>query len=182
MSTNLRAFASDPFQLLAVLEGRVQATRPDVVRRRNDVWLGLGFRIREHWCVAPREDVREIIPLPGLSRAPGGKPWLMGVANVRGSILAVADLAQFLGMPRKVAHSTTRVLIFNSTKLPVGLLVDEVAGYRQFSIGDQRHDRVANAGALTPYLLGAFEREQETWHAFSLHKLTESPEFAHAGY
>ena len=182
MSTDLRAFASDPFQLLVALEARVQTTRPDVVRRSNDVWLGLGFRIREHWCVAPREDVREIIPLPSLSRTPGGKPWLLGVANVRGGILAVADLAQFLGMPRKVPQSTTRVLIFNSAKMPVGLVVDEVAGYRQFTVGDQRHERAANAGALTPYLLGAFEREQEPWYAFSLHKLTQSPEFAHAGY
>lgn len=181
MTTELRALARDPFSLLEVLEARVYSTRPDVVRRRSDVWLGLGFRIREHWCVAPREDVREIISMPALSRTPGAKPWLLGVANVRGGILAVADLAQFLGLPRKVAQSTSRVLIFNSGKLPVGIVVDEVAGYRQFAVSDQRHEHVVSAGALTPYLLGAFEREKQPWYAFSLHKLTESPEFAHAG-
>ena len=182
MTDALRALAGDPFELLAALELRVQATRPDVVRSRTDVWLGLGFRVREHWCVAPREDVREIIPMPSLSRAPGAKPWLVGVANVRGGILAVADLAQFLGLPRKVAQSTTRVLIFNSGKLPVGIIVDEVAGYRQFVAADQNHQRVSDAGPLAPFLLGAFEREQQAWFAFSLHKLTEHPEFAHAGY
>ncbi len=177
-----QSFAGSPFELLAHLESRVQITRPDVVRRRSDVWLGLGFRVRGHWCVAPREDVREIIPLPSMTRAPGAKPWLMGVANVRGGILAVADLAQFLGLPRKAPQSTTRVLIFNSTKMPVGILVDEVAGYRQFSMSDQRHPRMAEAGPLAPYLLGAFEREEQPWFAFSLHKLSESLEFAHAGY
>ena len=182
MTDALRALAGDPFELLAALEARVQTTRPDIVRRRNDVWLGLGFRLREHWCVAPREDVREIIPLPQLTRAPGAKPWLMGVANVRGGILAVADLAQFLGLPRRVPQSTTRVLIFNSAKVPVGILVDEVAGYRQFGLADQRHGLKKEAGPLAPYLLGAFEREQQAWYAFSMHRLVESLEFAHAGY
>lgn len=182
MTEALRNLAGDPFELLAALEARVQATRPDVVRRRNDVWLGLGFRVRGHWCVAPREDVREIIPVPQLTRAPGAKPWLIGVANVRGGILAVADLAQFVGLPRLPPQSTTRVLIFNSTKTPVGILVDEVAGYRQFTVADQRHERLPEAGPLAPYLLGAFEREQQPWFAFSLHKMVDTLEFAHAGY
>ena len=182
MSDALRALAGSPFDLLSALEVRVRMTRPDIVSRRDDVWLGLGFRIRGHWCVAPREDVREIIPLPSMSRAPGAKSWLLGVANVRGGVLAVTDLAQFLGLPSAAPHSTSRVLIFNSGKLPVGFLVDEVAGYRQFTVDDQRHERVTEAGPLMPFLLGAFEREQQAWNVFSLHRLADSPEFAHAGY
>lgn len=182
MSSILPSPPSDPFELLTALEARVQVTRPDVVRRSRDVWLGLGFRLREHWCVAPREDVREIIPVPQLTRAPGAKPWLIGVANVRGSILAVVDLAQFLGLPRRAPQSSSRVLIFNSTKVPVGILIDEVAGYRQFTVGDQNPARLGDAGPLQPFLLGAFEREQTPWFAFSLHKLSESLEFANAGY
>jgi twitching motility protein PilI len=182
MSEDLRSLASSPFDLLTAIESRVRSTRPDVVRQRDDVWLGLGFRLREHWCVAPREDVREIIPLPAMSRTPGGKPWLMGVANVRGNILAVADLAQFLGLPHQSPAGSARVLIFNSTRMPVGFLVDEVAGYRQFTAGEQQPDARAAAGPLTPYLLGAFEREQRAWLALSLHRLSVDPEFAHAGY
>ncbi len=182
MSVDLRALAGDPFQLLTVIESRVQSTRPDVARPRADVWLGLSFRIREHWCVAPREDVREIIPMPSLTRTPGAKPWLLGVANVRGGILAVADLAQYLGLPGQIAQPASRVLIFNSSRLPVGLLVDEVAGYRQFAVPEQRPERLAGSGPLAPYLLGAFERDQQPWYAFSLHKLAQNPEFAHAGY
>ena len=49
MSEALRDLASSPFELLAALEARVRTTRPDVVRQRADVWLGLGFRLREQW-------------------------------------------------------------------------------------------------------------------------------------
>ncbi len=181
MSSELSAPVS-PFERLVAIERRVRSARPDVVRRRSDLWLGLAFRVREQWCVAPREDVREILPTPPMSRVPGAKPWLLGVANVRGGILPVADVAQFLGQGRRVDAPAMRVLVVNSSRIPAGLLVDEVAGYRQFAVGDQRHERVAEAGALAPYLLGAFEREERTWLALSLQKLVLSPEFAHAGY
>lgn len=182
MTDELRALAATPFELLAAIEARVRSSRPDIVRRRADVWLGLGFRIRDRWCVAPREDIREIIPPPPMSRAPGAKPWLLGVANVRGGIMAIADLPQFLGLPKRANSSTSRVLVFNSHRLPVGLLVDEVSGYRQFTVADQRPGLMTQAGPLAPYLLGAFEREQQPWYAFSFHKLVDSLEFAHAAY
>lgn len=182
MTADLRALRDAPYELLAAIEARVRATRPDVVQRRTEFWLGLGFRLRDRWCVAPRDDVREIITPPQLTRTPGAKPWLLGVANVRGSILPVADLALFLGLPKRSEAGSARVLVFNSPRVPIGFLVDEVAGYRQFVAGDQRHEELANAGAFAPYVLGAFERDQHPWLAFSFNKIVTSAEFAHAGW
>lgn len=182
MSVALRSLGETPFELLAAIDERVRAARPDVVRQRAEFWLGLGFRLRERWCVAPREDVREIIPPMALTRAPGAKPWLLGVANVRGGILPVADLAQFAGLPRHIDTPTSRVLVLNSTHIPIGFLVDEVVGYRQFASQDQQHDQLAAAGSLAPHALGAFEREGRSWLALSLNKIALSAEFAHAGW
>ena len=152
------------------------------MRGSRQLWLGLAFRVREQWFVAPREDVREILPMPSMSRVPGAKPWLLGVANVRGSILPVSDLSQFLGQVRRNATPTARVLVLNNVRVPAGLMVDEVAGYRQFAPDDQRHERVSEAGAARPFLLGAFERDARLWWVMSLHKLALSAEFSHAGY
>jgi len=74
------------------------------------------------------------------------------------------------------------VLVLNSEDIPVGFLVDEVAGYRQFVPVDQKHSLAENAGAIDPYLLGAFERDGRAWRAFSLHKVTQSDAFKLAGY
>lgn len=182
MTADLRALRDAPYELLAAMEARVRAARPDIAQRRSEFWLGLGFRLRDRWCVAPRDDVREIITPPPLTRTPGARPWLLGVANVRGSILPVADLALFLGLPRRSETQGGRVLVFNSPRVPVGFLVDEVAGYRQFVAGDQRHELIAEASEHAPYLLGAFEREGQPWLAFSFNKVAQSPEFAHAGW
>src|SRR5581483_4275050 len=94
---DLQALAAQPFELLYALENRLRAARLDIAAGQTQSWTGLGFRLGEHWLVAPREDVREVITLPKVTRVPGAKPWLLGVANVRGNLLPVTDLAQMLG-------------------------------------------------------------------------------------
>ncbi len=42
--------------------------------------------------------VREVEEVSGVTPIPAAPPWLRGVMNLRGTIIAVADLAAFLGM------------------------------------------------------------------------------------
>lgn len=181
ISAELRALSGQPFELLFALENRLRAARLDIAAGQTQSWTGLAFRLREHWLVAPREDVREVINPPKMTRVPGARPWLLGVANVRGNLLPVTDLGQMLGQPRLPDHRDQRVLVFNSDRLPAGVLVDEVAGYRQFAASDQRHELVRNTGELEPYLLGGFVREGRNWLVLSLYKLTRSQAFTVAG-
>jgi twitching motility protein PilI len=181
IAPDLMALAGQPFELLYALENRLRAARLDIAAGQTQSWTGLGFRLGEHWLVAPREDVREVITLPKVTRVPGGKPWLLGVANVRGNLLPVTDLGQMLGRPRQPEHRDQRVLVFNSERVPAGVLVDEVAGYRQFAPSDQRHELAQAGGELEPYLLGGFAREGRNWLVLSLYKLTGSQAFTVAG-
>lgn len=182
MSGDLLALRNDPFELLAALESRVQSARLDVAAGAAQFWTGLGFRLGDRWLVAPREDVREVIVPPPLTRVPGARPWLLGLANVRGSLLPVCDLHRLLGEEHNTLARASRVLVYNSDRVPAGFLVDEVAGYRQFAPGDQRPELVAEGGALKPYLLGAFVREGQTWLAASLHKIARGDAFNRAGW
>jgi len=79
----LFGLAGQPFELLFALENRLRAARLDIAAGQTQSWTGLGFRLRQHWLVAPREDVREVITVPKVTRVPGAKPWLLGVANAR---------------------------------------------------------------------------------------------------
>ncbi len=181
MSVDLAALRDSPYDALAELEARVRDARVDIVAGQSAVWIGLGFRIRDTWCVVPREDVREVITPPRLTRVPGSKTWLLGVANVRGSLLPVTDLGEVLGMPHGIPIRQSRVLVFNSERVPAGFMVDEVVGYRQFLPSDQRHEFISEAPNLAPYLLGAFARDGRLWLVVSLHKLAAAPAFISAG-
>jgi twitching motility protein PilI len=169
-----------PYELLAALETRLREARPDTAAGPTPSWAGLAFRTGTRWLLAPHSEVREVIPRPGLTRVPGAKPFLLGLANVRGGLVPVTELATFFGQARTSEHRGQRVLVYNSERMPAGFLVDEVSGYRQFAPSDQRHERVREAGALEPYLLGAFVREGREWWVLSLHRLVRAGLFLNA--
>lgn len=181
MSSELRALSADPFELLLQLEARLRAVRVDAAAGQAESWTGLGFRIADAWLTAPREDVREVINPPSMTRVPNARPWLRGVANVRGEILPIIDLRQFLGLPSAEELRSQRVLVFNSERVPAGFLVDEVAGYRQFGVNEQRPEVQEGREQFAPYLLGGFVREGQPWLALSLHKIVLGDGFKHAG-
>ena len=181
MDPQLQSLRERPFDLLLALEQRLQKARLDIGAGVTQLWTGLGFRLGEHWLAAPREDVREVIVPPPLTRVPGARPWLLGVANVRGSLLPVCDLHRLLGEEHNALERGARVMVFNSDRVPAGFLVDEVAGYRQFAPGEQRHDLVRDTGTLEPWLLGGFHRDGRDWLVISLRKLARGDIFVHAG-
>ncbi|HSW12011.1 MAG TPA: chemotaxis protein CheW [Solimonas sp.] len=181
MSAELRSLRDDPFELLLLLETRLRATRLDIAAGQAESWTGLGFRIGRNWLAAPKEDVREVIVPPRPTRVPNAKPWLTGIANVRGELLTIVDLRRLLGVEGDGEGRAQRVLVLNSERIPAGFLVDEVAGYRQFSPGEQRHEMKQGSGGYEPFLLGAFVRDGQPWLALSLHKVIQSGEFIMAG-
>ena len=182
MSADFLSLRDDPFALLLAMEQRLQTARVDLAAGSTQFWTGLGFRLGDRWLVAPREEVREVIALPILTRVPGARPWLLGLANVRGGLLPVCDMHRLLGEEHQTLARNSRILVYNSDRVPAGFLVDEVSGYRQFSPTDQKKELVADSGLLAPYLLGAFVRDSQPWFAMSLHKVAMSDAFARAGW
>ncbi|WP_420467801.1 chemotaxis protein CheW [Panacagrimonas sp.] len=182
MSAALRSLRAQPFHLLLELDRRLRAARSDSADGSADVWQGLAFRLGERWLVAPKDDVREVIPPPRLTRVPNARPWLAGVANVRGSLLTVVDSGRLLGDEASGDKRTARVLVLNSERLPAGFLVDEVAGYRQFTVREQADLERSEQDPSAPYLLGGFQREGRVWPVLSLHRLAQSDALRRAGW
>lgn len=71
--------------------------------------------------------VREIIRVPHITWVPGSPDYVRGVINLRGSVVAVIDLAGMLGMPPAEEDSQTRIIIVESSGVIVGVLVDNVS-------------------------------------------------------
>lgn len=182
MSARLRDLRDDPYRLLAELDRRLRARRADAAGGSSEVWQGLAFRQGERWMLAPKDDVREVIPPPRLTRVPNARPWLAGVANVRGSLLTLIDLGLLCGDEGSAGGRAARVLVLNSDQMPAGFLVDEVAGYRQFTVGEQATAPAAVSETMAPYVLGGFQREGRDWPVLSLHRLAQSDTLRRAGW
>jgi purine-binding chemotaxis protein CheW len=68
--------------------------------------------------------VREIIPPRKPTRLPGAPASVLGIINVRGHIVTVADLGALLGMPAGAAHGSF-ILTEHGSRV-VALAVEEV--------------------------------------------------------
>src|SRR5690606_39705097 len=75
------------------------------------LWRGVGYRVGKRMLASGFDEVVEILPLPQLTPVPGAQSWMLGVANIRGTLLPVVDLRLFLEGERTVMHEGQRVLV-----------------------------------------------------------------------
>jgi twitching motility protein PilI len=180
---NLRELRDHPFDLLRELErrGKVAASGARVDDQGAEEWVGIGFRLGREQFAVRRTEVREVLMLPpSLTRVPGAKSWIRGLANVRGHLLPVVDLRDYLGAGSPGMERSARLLVVSSPDLPVGLVVDEVFGFRRFL--DQERDSAVPDTAIRceRFLDGTFRRGGEAWPVFSLGRLLADREFQRA--
>ncbi|MGM0594291.1 MAG: chemotaxis protein CheW [Pseudomonadota bacterium] len=140
-------------------------------------WDGVGLKLAGTPLVVSMDQVKEILTTVTISRIPGAKEWVRGVANVRGNLLPILDLNGFIfGSVAKMRRSH-RVLVMQHKGVTAGLVVDEVLGMRhfleeEFSEEVSRMDKV-----IQPYLSGVFRQGGEAWGVLDIHRLIDMPEF-----
>lgn len=181
---SLQSLAEQPFELLLELErrARVAIAAREGAPAATDEWVGIGFRLGAELFVTGRGDVREVLPVPDqLTRVPGAKAWLRGIANLRGQLLTVVDLKAFLGGGSASGERHARILVIASRDVPTGLLVDEVVGFRRFAPEDFRDEPPAAVIRCEHYLEGCYRRGSEVWPRFSFPKLLSDEHFLNAG-
>jgi twitching motility protein PilI len=176
----LKSLRDRPFELLAELERRARAVSAQAGEQPSagHEWVGVALRMAGDLYLVAREETREVLGVPAsTTRVPGAKAWIRGLANVRGQLLPIVDLRQFLGSGVTPVTRNTRVLVVNHREIPAGLLVDEVLGFRRFADSEFTGDAPPTVARCERYLAGAFRRAHEQWPVLSLRAVLESPSF-----
>ncbi len=168
-----------PFDVLRELASVCQQRAAGLPQQRaiTKPWTGIGFRIGDVNLVAAVDDVREILYYPRLAVVPGAKGWVRGVANIRGTLMPIIDLKQYLGQAPVDINARSRVLIIHYDELWAGLLVDDVAGLKHFQQDNSRSIAGEIQSAMKSYLVGAYQHQNTDWYVFSFKDLAENPEF-----
>lgn len=139
-------------------------------------WSGIGFRMGARLFVAPMGEVTEVLHEPRYTLLPGVKPWIKGVANVRGRLLPIMDLCGFLGGELSPLRKQRRVMVVECEKVFAGLVVDEVFGMQHFSVEGFTEQLPPLEAAIQPLIHGVFHRERP-WLVFSPHSLAREQAF-----
>ena len=180
---SLRGLRDRPFELLKELEKRSRAVTAGNVPEAaaGQEWVGVAFRMGGETFLVAREETREVLGYPAVvTRIPGAKNWVRGLANVRGQLLPMLDLRQFLGSGATASGRNTRVIVVNHREIPAGLMVDEVLGFRRFADNEFNAEAPPTVIRCDSYLAGAFRRGGEVWPVLSLKSLVESQSFLQA--
>ena len=111
------------------------------------------FRCADSVLAFRLDDISEILRLPRLVHMPLAPKSLLGLTNLRGTVLPVVSLASLLGFRASASDDASRVIVMGRDA-PVGFVVDRVDNLMSFS-----HDRIetgeAGAGVINPdYLDG----------------------------
>ncbi len=182
-TTSIRDLRDRPFDLLVALDrrGRAAAAAPTEETATDREWVGVAWRMAGETYLVAREETREVLTIPGdLTRVPGARNWIKGLANLRGALLPVIDLRQFLGSGATPITRNTRLLVVNHRDVPAGLLVDEVLGFRRFTDGEFSGNSPPTIVRCERFIAGAFRRGADAWPVLSLRLLVENPGFLDA--
>ena len=171
-----------PFDILADYEQRslLHAVQLPARELGPETWRGVGYRVGDRRLVSQFGEVVEILSMPPVTPVPGAQPWMLGVGNIRGNLLPIVDLRQFLEGERTVLHESQRVLIVRQPDGDVAVTIDELFGQRTFQ--DEQH---VEPEALADWRYGhfvdrAYRVADQTWGVFSLNRLARTPEFRQA--
>lgn len=139
-------------------------------------WSGVSFSLSGVEYLVALDEVSEIIPVPETTAVPGVKSWLKGVANLRGVLLTLIDLQEFLGRQTSRNVLNQRVLVIEQQGSYLGLIVDEVTGMQHFEENHLIEKGLKADAAVAAYVIGGFSRDEDTWRIFGMQELAQSAE------
>jgi twitching motility protein PilI len=121
------------------------------------------------------EDSGEVLPVPAVERVPLTRDWFLGVANVRGVIYGVTDLAAFIGGAPTARGPDNRLLLAGQPHgMNAALLVSRLAGLRNVGQLSPVEDAVPRA----PWAERAWsDAEGRVWQELDSAKLVADRQF-----
>jgi twitching motility protein PilI len=181
--TPAAALPLHPFDILLQLDQRIRDKAPVAAAgaQLSEIRGRLALRLGSWNLLFSMDDVAEIIPVPRIiTRVPGVKRWLLGIANLRGRVISVSDLRDLLTGRPMARLPGSQVVVLRSGEWDYGLLADEVIGMRHFGPQHRLPELDAVDVSLRPYVLEAFLSDNQYWLVFNSNRLLTDPVFLDA--
>lgn len=120
----------------------------------------------------PLESVQEVEHVPNHAPVPRSADWVLGVANLRGSILTLVDLASLLGVGSWQATKDARMLVVGGDD-PVALAIDRLRGMRRLTDISRSPVWATLPGRTQNYVTGVHHSDGEWLSVLNVDRLIE---------
>ncbi len=179
--------STHPFDYLEALEQSVSLYSAPIPDDQDDMsyWQGVSFLLNGQHYMVQVGSVSEILPVPQTTPLPGVQRWVKGIANVRGRLIPIVSLGEFLsyGLNSQLSakpNQNNRILVIEKKDLSVGLIVDEVKGMQQFTTSSYSDEIPASLPeSVHPFTRGSYSKDQH-YVVFSVEGLVTNERFLKA--
>lgn len=135
----------------------------------------LGVTVGSKKFLINLSEVKEVLPVPPFQAVPLTKPWFLGVANVRGNLYSITDLAQFMEMPPTPKSINNRILLLSTeSTAQVALLIDNLVGLRSVQ---GMHAKPANDISDTLFSKRVYSDDENEWLELNVEALVQDKNF-----
>jgi purine-binding chemotaxis protein CheW len=97
-----------------------------VLEQSDDIVQLVGFIIGEEEYAVPILSIQEIIKPFSWTRVPQVPPYVLGVFNLRGSVIPLIDLRQKFGLPKIKHNDETRFFVMKHGDDVAGFVIDRL--------------------------------------------------------
>ncbi|MCI5059068.1 MAG: chemotaxis protein CheW [Flavobacteriales bacterium] len=111
---------------LTLEQVRSQVAKTEDAESKGERIQLIVFQLGSGEYAIPIDDIKEIVLTPGIAKVPRTPSFIKGVANIRGSIVAIMDLEERFGLEKTEITSQSYTLVIASTDFKVGILVSKV--------------------------------------------------------
>lgn len=121
--------------------------------------------------------VQEVLRVSEIAPVPGAPPYVLGIINLRGNVVTVIDTRGRFGLMPGEIDDSSRIVIIESEKQVVGILVDSVA--EVVELRNSQIDSAPNVGneESSRYIQGVATRDNDLLIVVDLNKLLTEDEW-----
>ena len=112
---------------------------PEHVKRKASKAYFISFKISKQIYALPLENVENVHRMVAIKQLPAAPPWVAGVINLHGQVIAAIDLRRRLGQQASKARLADRILIVNDQVHRMALIVEEASEVMEVAIWHYFH-------------------------------------------
>lgn len=120
--------------------------------------------------------VQEVLRVSEIAPVPGAPPYVLGIVNLRGSVVTVIDSRARFGLPSRESDEASRIVIIESDRQVVGLLVDGVAEVVEIDASEIEQAPNVGNDDTSRFIQGVCSREEGLLILVDLDKLLSEHE------